>query len=161
MNSELLTYLSDEEKKKIAERVYEEELRRLFQEDVAKRIPDIFHDLPTVYHRVLNQYIQEMQLSHEEFIPAMNKLIEKELNAFISEDDDMNTIAHHIRWRLQILSEEVIQENKDELKPIIRDKVFRCCNETLLIAFLSDIVRKMNLDKAVKQIIQESEGDKT
>ena len=46
----------------------------------------------------------------------------------------------NIRWRLQGLSDEVINENKEELKPIIRDKVFRCCNEILLTEFLADIV---------------------
>ena len=157
---ELLEILTPEERKKIAERVYEEELRKGFQEDIAKRNPDIFHDFPTVYNRVLNKYINEMKLSHEDFIPAINKLIEKELNAFISEDD-MNTIVHHIRWKLQVLGEEVIQENNDELKLIIHEKVFKCCNEVALIAFLSDIVRGLNLDKAVKKLISEIQGDET
>ena len=157
---EIFNYLTDDDKKRIAERVFEEELRKHFREDIEKRNQEIFHDFPTVYHRVLDQYIREMNLTHDNFAPAFKPLIEKEVNDILSGKDDDNSVAHHIRWRFQVLAEEIISEDKSELKEIIRDKVFRCCNETLLIAFLSDIVRGMNLDKAVKQIIKDSEGNK-
>lgn len=160
MDGTLLTYLTEEEKKKIAERVFEDELRNYFKEDVAKRSQEIFHDFPTVYHRVLDQYIREMNLIHDDFAPAFKPLIEKEVADILSGKDDDNAVAHHIRWKFQVLAEEIINEDKSDLKEIIRDKVFRCCNETLLIAFLSDIVRGMNIDKAVKQLVKDSEGSK-
>lgn len=162
---EILNYLSDEEKKKIAERVYEEEVRKSFARDFESRSPIIFTDRSTVYYRLLDRYIDNMGLEKTDFIPYFKETLLSEMKSFtqdLSSDPNRdNDFINTIKYRLQRLSEEVIDENKDELKPIIRDKVFKCCNETLLIAFLSDIVRRMNLDKAVKQIIQESEGDKT
>ena len=164
MNTELLTYLTDEEKKKIAERVYEEELRKAFQKDYESRDPIIFTSRSTVYYRLLDRYIDKMDLEKIDFIPYFKETLISDLKSFTEglqpDCDRDNPFINTIRYKLNRLAEEVVEENRDELKPIIQDKVFRCCNETLLIAFLSDIVRKMNLDKAVKQIIQESEGNK-
>lgn len=161
---EILNYLSDEEKKKIAERVYEEEVRKSFARDFESRSPIIFTDRSTVYYRLLDRYIDSMGLEKTDFIPYFKETLLSEMKAFTQDaslDSENNYLAANIRYKLQRLSDIVIDENADELKPIIRDKVFRCCNETLLIAFLSDIVRQMNLDKAVKKLISESEGDKT
>ena len=165
MDNDILKYLSDEEKHRIAERVYEEELRKCFQKDYESRDPIIFTNRSTVYYRLLDRYIDKMDLEKTDFIPYFKETLASDLKYFIedikSDSDRENLFINTIRYKLNRLAEKVIEENEDDLKPIIRDKVFRCCNETLLIAFLSNIVRKMDLDKAVKQIIRESEGDKT
>ena len=62
MNNELLKYLTDEEKKIIAQRVFEEEIRKSIQEDFAKRDPSIFTNLSTLYNRILSKYIDDMNL---------------------------------------------------------------------------------------------------
>ena len=158
----LFNFLTPEEKKIIAERVYEEELRKQFQADFEKRNPMIFHDQSILYCRILDKYISDMNLKHDDFIEPFKMTLQTELQNFISEKyaDVDSGLYGHFRWKLQQLAEEVIIENTEELKPIIREKVFKCCNETLLIAFLSDIVRKMDLDSAVKKIIAETQGNK-
>lgn len=162
-NEELMNYLTPEEKHKIAERVYEEELRKQFQIDFEKRSPVIFHDQSVVYTRILDKYISDMNLKHEDFVEPFKSMLQTELQEFISVkySDPDSGLAGHLRWKIQQLAEEVIVENTEELKPIIREKVFKCCNETLLIAFLSDIVRHMNLNEAIKKIINETQGNKT
>ena len=168
MDDRLLGYLTEEEKKRIAERVYEEELRKHVKEDIDKRSPSIFHDKSNVYERVLYKYIEELNLYHEDFIECFKKRILDETKMLLrvdeSETETRDTTAtildNLIKWRIQDIGKSVIEENEEELKPIIKEKVFKCCNETLLVAFLSDIVRGMKLDEAVKKIIQESEGDK-
>ena len=162
-NNELLKYLSDEDKKRIAEKVYEEELRKEIKEDIEKRDPSIFNDAITVYGRILEKYIKSMDLYHEEFIEPFKILLKEDIKEIMENAESIEgriSLKDVIEWKIQELGREVIEENKEELKPIIKEKVFKCCNETLLIAFLSDIVRGMNLDKAVKKLIQESEGDK-
>ena len=163
MDNELLKYLTDEEKKRIVERVYEEEVRNYIKEDISKRSPSIFEDNTTVYTRILNQYIKDLDLYHYDFIDIFKKRLEEEMDNIIngnSTEIGSNSLRTVIEWKIRDIGEEIINESKDELRPIIKEKVFKCCNETLLIAFLSDIVRGMNLDKAVKNIIQETEGDK-
>ena len=155
----ILDVLTPEEKKKIAERIYEEELRKQFQKDYEMRDQDIFHKRSTVYLRVLDQYISEMNLMHEDFIPYFKQLIMTEGSKLVQEDSD-TMLRYAISSKLNKLGEEILDENHDELKEIIKEKVFKCCNETLLVAFLSDIVRHMELDKAVKRIILETQGDK-
>ena len=166
MELELLKYLTDEDKKRIAERVYEEELRAFFHEDVRSRAPEIFHGKSAVYDRILEKYISDMNLYHESFVPLFKKDLENEIENLLKNIDntDFDSISSmipmHIRHQIQKLATDVIDENKDTLKPIILEKVIKCCNETLLIAFLSDLVRAMNLDQAVKKIINEWEGEK-
>lgn len=168
MDNELLKYLTEEDKKSIAERVFEEEIRKTIKEDLDKRDLSIFNDKTTIYGRIISQYINEMDLYHEDFIECFKKRISDETKILLSTDmteidikDTTATILDNlIKWKIQDIGKSVIEESKEELKPIIREKVFKCCNETLLIAFLSDIVRSMNLNETVKKIIQESEGDK-
>lgn len=168
MDDRLLGYLTEEEKKLIAERVYEEELRKHVKEDIDKRDPSIFHDKSNVYERVLYKYIGELNLYHEDFIECFKKRILDESKMLLSTDksetnntDTTATILDNlIKWRIEDIGKSVIEESKEELRPIIKEKVFKCCNETLLVAFLSDIVRGMKIDEAVKKIIQESEGNK-
>ena len=162
-NNELLKYLTDEDKKRIAEKVYEEEIRKEIRGDIKKRDPLIFNDKGTVYSRILEKYIKELDLYKYDFIEPFKVQLKEEIIKIINSDQvkgDDYTLRDVIKWKIEELSRQVIEENKEELKPIIKEKVFKCCNETLLIAFLSDIVRSMNLDKAVKKLIQESEGDK-
>ena len=49
MEIDIDRYLSDDEKKKIAERVYEEELRKKFDNELNTHNPDIYHDKNMVY----------------------------------------------------------------------------------------------------------------
>ena len=103
-----------------------------------------------------------MELEKTDFIPYMKETLNRELKEFLEDDEnDCSTLATTLRYATGRLVDKVIDENNVELKEIIREKVFKCCNETLLIAFLSDIVRKMDLDKAVKKLIAEMEGEKT
>ena len=156
-------YLNEDEKKKISERVFEEEARNYFHEYMSRVDNLIFHDKPTVYHRVLDKYIRECGLFHDEFIPYIKEVIKKEIDCILNptdENNQYNDLSNIINFQIQHIAVDVINDNKDKLEPIVLDKVIRCCNETLLIAFLSDIVRGMNLDKAVKSIIQEMEGNK-
>lgn len=167
MDSELLKYLTEEDKKRISEKVYEEELRKCIKEDIDKRSPLIFHDKSTLYERIIQKYISDLNLHHEDFIECFKKRISDETKILLSTDtsetynrDTTATILDNlIKWKIQDIGKSVIDESEEELKPIIKEKVFKCCNETLLVAFLSDIVRGMKLDKAVKKIIQESYGD--
>jgi len=164
-NNELLKYLTEDDKKRIAEKVYEEEIRKEIKEDLDKRDPDIFNNQDTIYERILQKYINEMDLYKYDFIDIFKKKVLEEAKHIATRDrddaDGNNVFLEDIiEWRLKAIGEEVIDESKEDLKPIIKEKVFKCCNETLLIAFLSDIVRKMNLDEAVKKIIKETEGDK-
>lgn len=164
MDNELLKYLTEEDKKRIAERVFEEELRKTVLDDIQKRSNVIFDGAPTVYSRVLEKYIGEMNLYHHDFIDVFKTKVLEESEHIIrrdkNADNNENTLDTVIGWKIQEIGKEVIEESKEELKPIIKEKVFKCCNETLLVAFLSDIVRGMKLDEVVKRIIQESEGDK-
>ena len=161
LNGELMKYLSDDDKKRIAERVYEEECRRLFEEDVKSRSPIIFTDRSTVYFRILDRYIEKMELEKTDFIPYMKETLNRELKEFFEDDEnDCSAFTTTLKYATGRLVDKVIDENNVELKEIIREKVFKCCNETLLIAFLSNIVRKMDLDKAVKKLIVEMEGEK-
>ena len=155
INNELLKYLTDDERKKIAERVYEEELRKFFADDINKRDPSIFHNKSNIYSTVLSKYISEMNLTHDEFIQPLKMQLESELQNFISAkyenlDSDLHT---HLNWKIQILAEEVINENRDALKEIVKEKVFRCCNEKLLIAFIANIVRSLHLNDAIKKFL--------
>ena len=162
-NNELLKYLSEEDKKRIAEKVYEEEIRKEILKDINEKSPTIFNDKSFVYTRILDQYIEELDLYHSDFIEPFKAQLKEEIEKIIegkSTEDDKVTLRTVIEWAINDLGRLVIEESKEELKPIIKEKVFKCCNETLLIAFLSDIVRGMNLNEAVKKLIQESEGDK-
>ena len=164
MNNELLKYLTDEEKKTIAQRVFEEEIRKSIQEDFAKRDPSIFDHIPTLYDRLLSKYINEMNLYNESFIPIFRKRVIDEIEYIIKRDKDDTsnrvTLDSIIDYKLREIGEEVISESKDDLKPIIREKVFKCCNETLLISFISKIIKEMNINKAIEKIMQETEGNK-
>lgn len=160
MNIEnLFDILSNEEKKRIAERVYEEEFRKLFEDDVKLRNPEIFTSRSMVYERVLTKYIDEMNLVHEDFIPYFKEIIHTRSLELLDENSAFS-VVYPISSKLQKLTKEVIEEDSQELKEIVREKVFKCCNETLLMAFLSDIVRGLNLNEAVKKILKESYGDK-
>lgn len=162
LNVEIMQYLSEDDKKCIAARVYEEECRRLFEADVKSRSPEIFTNQSMVYIRVLDRYIEKMQLEHEEFISVMKEDLTREMKEYWEDpNNDCSDFAATVHYAIQGMVNKIINENNAELKEIIREKVFKCCNETLLIAFLSDIVRGMNLDKAVKKLIVEMEGEKT
>lgn len=163
MDNELLKYLNEDEKKRIVERVYEEEIRNYIKKDISERSPYIFENNTTVYTHILNQYIKDLDLYHYDFVDIFKKRIEEEMVNIINGDsteNEINSLRTVVGWKIREMGEEIINESKDELRPIIKEKVFKCCNETLLIAFLSDIVRGMKLDEAVKKIIQESEGEK-
>ena len=162
LNVEIMQYLSDDDKKRIAERVYEEECRRLFEEDLKACSPEIFTNQPLVYIRVLDRYIEKMQLEHEDFVAVMKDDLTREMREYWEDpNNDCSDFAASVHYAVRGMINKIIIENNAELKEIIREKVFKCCNETLLIAFLSDIVRNMNLDKAVKKLIAEMEGEKT
>ena len=163
-NSELMKYLTEEDKKRIAEKVFEEEMRKEIVSFVNEKSPVIFNDKSTIYTRLLDQYIKELDLYHEDFIEPFKAQLKEEIKKVIEDpsikEDGSVILKTVISWEINDIGREVIKESKEELKPIIREKVFKCCNETLLIAFLSDIVREMNLNEAVKKLIRESEGDK-
>ena len=153
LNVELMKYLSDDDRKRIAERVYEEECRRIFNEEMAKRDQALFHNQSLVYTRILDKYISEMDLVHEDFIPAFKDMITNYSKELLAEDSDV-TLRYAISAKLTAICNEVFEENHDELKEITKEKVFKCCNEKLLIAFISDIVRSLNLNEAIKNLLR-------
>ena len=71
----------------------------------------------------------------------------------LAEDSDV-TLRYAISAKLTAICNEVLKENHDELKEITKEKVFKCCNEKLLIAFISDIVRSLNLNEAIKNLLR-------
>ena len=74
-NREIFNYLSEDEKKRIAERIFEDELRKSFQSKYENTFKDIWHDFPTVYARVLDKYISDMKLIHEDFAPLFQLMV--------------------------------------------------------------------------------------
>jgi hypothetical protein len=49
----------------------------------------------------------------------------------------------------------LITKNIDEIKPILYAKILECCNEAVVIEFTGEIIKQLDLDSAVKEILKE------
>ena len=150
---DLMKYLSDDDKKKIAERVYEEECRKKFNAEITSLQDTIFTDKYVVFHRILDRYINELDLMNEDFIPYFKEMLMNHSSELLAEDSDV-TLRYAISTKINKIGQEVLDENHDALKDIIREKVFKCCNEKMLIAFIADIVRSLDLNGAIKNLLR-------
>ena len=141
-------YLTDEEMKNIAERVFERELLECFEE--FKKNTYNFQDFfsfQTLYHKIVDQYISKMNYDREDFIPHFNKLIEKGKQAIIDSDGDItySPLVNAINRKLEDIAKESIENDREQIKSLVRERVLKVCDEVLPLQIIARTVYELNL----------------
>lgn len=147
-------YLTDEEMKKIAERVFERELLGYFDE--FKKNVYNFHDFfsfQTLYRKIIDQYISKMNFVKESFIPEFNLLIEKGKQAIIDADGDINysPLVSAINRKLEDVAKESIENDREQIKSLVRERVVKVCDEVLPLQIIARTVYELNLPKESRE----------
>ena len=143
-------YLTDEEMKKIAERVFERELLGYFDE--FKKNTYNFQDFfsfQTLYRKIIDQYISKMNFVKESFIPEFNLLIEKGKQEIIDADGDItySPLVNAINRKLEDIAKESIENDREQIKSLVRERVLKLCDEVLPLQIISRTVYELNLPK--------------
>ena len=141
-------YLTDEEMKKIAERVFERELLECFDE--FKKNTYNFHDFfsfQTLYNKITDRYISKMNYVKESFIPEFNLLIEKGKQAIIDSDGDItySPLVNAINRKLEDIAKESIENDREQIKSLVRERVLKVCDEVLPLQIIARTVYELNL----------------
>lgn len=144
-------YLTEEQKQQIVTKIFEEkigkEVDRIIEARYAGKIADeIFYKLTAIY-------VNKIDSEYEQLIQS---LVYKELNASLAgKTDPDGNLCSYIRYQLQSVIGRVLETMQPELNTIFKEKVLASANEMLLNAFLSQIVRKLDFDTKIKNILQE------
>jgi uncharacterized membrane protein YheB (UPF0754 family) len=151
MEIKIEKYLSEEQMKTIAEEVFTEKMKadvdRVIQARTCGKLVD------NIFNKIVESYVTEISDKYKDDIL---KLCKSEISRDQSNNNDWDdTLRATIDYKLKETSNVIIDEHIDEIKPIVYSKILRCCNEVSVNAFISDIIRKLDLDKAVKEVLGE------
>lgn len=152
----MMEYLTPEEKKKIAERIFEEEVKKSIEE--TKRSSYNYHDFfsfNTLYRQIIKEYISKMNLINESFIPEFNEMIERGKKAIIDSEGDItySPMVTAINDKLSSIAKESIENDKDEIKTLIHDRILTICNDVLPLQIISKTVWEMQLPEESRKRI--------
>ena len=153
---DLLNYLTDDDKKKIAERVFEAEIRKTIEE--AKQNDYQYSSLfsfNTIYLQIIKEYISKMNLVSTSFIPEFNKMIEKGKKSIIDSDGDINysPMVTAINNKLSEIARESIENDREQIKSLVRERVLKVCDDVLPLQIISKTVWEMDLPKESRERI--------
>lgn len=149
MDINIEKYLTEDEMKKIAERIYTDriqaEVDRIIETRIAGRMVD------AIISKIVESYVLKLS---DEFKDDLKVLCKSEIDRSVSTTSDYNdTLRNDIRYTLQTVSKEVIIENNAEIKQLVYDKILECSNEMVAISFVGDIIRSLDLNYAIKEVL--------
>ena len=153
-------YITPDEMKNIATRVFTEKAEIYFDEIVRNRYGwkedsetnQSFIDamLFTIGEMILDRHGRDNMFLTE---LIMQRIIEEANRDFTKEENYDDRLRSQINWKLQSLVEKTINERESEISPIIFEKIKQSADKMLLNAFLSDLIRHFNFDKAIKEVL--------
>jgi hypothetical protein len=159
---DIFKYLPEAQQKEIAEKVFTERMNA-----EVDRIIDARHGSGTVplgnpcgkivdhvMHKMCEAYTAKMVPEFQDRILELAKAEIEGTNAD-NKDDSRTLILTAINWELQTIARELIKEHKVELGQAIYAKILSSVNEMMLNAFCADIVKTLNLDKAINEVLAE------
>ena len=159
---EFSKYLPVDQQKEIAKRIYDEKIReeadRIIEarysiiDDNGKMICNAGQMINYIIEKIAEDYIFTYRNAFESEIMKMAKdMIEGNIKPY----DPWDSWRSSVNSSLYQLSRKIIEENADELRKIMYDKIMESCNEMMLNAFCADIIRTLDLDKVIKEILKD------
>lgn len=152
----MTNYLTDDEKKKIAERVFEDEVRKSIEEFKRSAYNySSFFSFNTLYRKIVEEYISKMNYVREDFIPEFNKMIESGKKVIIDSDGDIeySPLVTAINDKLASIARETIDKDRNQIVSLVHDRLMKVCNEVLPLQIISKTVWDMNLPKESRERI--------
>lgn len=152
----MMEYLTEDERKKIAERVFEAQVLKTIEENKRSsyNYTDFF-SFHTFYRKIIEQYISKMNYVKEDFIPEFNKLIERSKQVIRDSDGDLeySPLLTAINDKLRSIAIESIENDKDEIKTLIHERILKVCDDVLPLQIISKTVWEMNIPKESRERI--------
>ena len=153
-------YLTMGEMQNIARRVFTEKAETYFDEVVHNRYGwkegvtpnQSFVDamLFTIGQIILDRHGKENMFLTENI---MERILEEANRDFSIEENYDDRLRSQINYKLQTLVEKIIAERENEITPIIFEKIKQSTDKMLLSAFLSDLIKHFNFDKAINEVL--------
>lgn len=150
MDINIEKYLTEDEMKNIAERIYTErinaEVDRIIEARTAGNLVEM------IFSQIVTSSVTNLS---DKFKDNLLSLCESEIARSVSNNKNYDdTLRNDIRYSLQTVSKTVINENIDNIKLVVYDKILECSNEMVAMSFIGDIIRSLDLNTAVKEVLQ-------
>jgi len=149
---DITNYLSVQEMKSIAKRIFECKIETFVDEILQNRI-DYGHGSITqqILYEVVKDYANRLGDKYQEdFLVIFKKVINMELPAV--NDEDQKSFARSIQWSLETVANNYIKEHPEEISELVKHGVFECARSYTEKDFTYTLSK--NIEKVVKDSLE-------
>ena len=155
---DIFKYLPEKQQREIAERVFTERMETEVHRIIEARHGDKNGNpcgtiVEHIMGNITDRYIGEME---PELGPTILKIArDKIINRTESTDDNNTTIDTRIHWAIEKLITDTVNAHSDELKQLLYSRILESVDSIMLNAFCADIIRTLDIDKAIREVLGE------
>ena len=142
MEVDIKEYLSEEQMQEIARTVFTKKLEERYEEYLNNPYISVRED---VFREVTERYVAKLTPEYEKYV--LDRCM-KELNFQDKEGD--TDVRSRIEWKLSSVVEEIINENKEQIKSNVKEDVIKYCKIDVLADLASKFIKKLDWKEVFK-----------
>ena len=136
MEIDVKDYLSNEQMQQIAKKVFTEKMEEQVEVYLNNQYISVREN---VFREVTEYYVTKLRPQYEEYV------LDRCMRELDFQDKEGDTdIRDRIRWKLSTVVEEIITENKEQIKSNVKESIIKYCNIDVLADFVSKFVKKID-----------------
>jgi len=141
-------YLSQSQMEDIAKKIFVDKIEKMIEHMIKEN--GIYHFIQDrIFSLIVDRYVEKLTPKYEQQV--LDKCV-SEINSY---DNGDNSLNNHIKWKLEDVVKEIINEHKEEIKLSGKENVLKMCNADVLISLITDVAKKMNLKEMVIEFLNQ------